>query len=306
MSSRTDSSFLNEQASATRLGNSPSTYSTTRWAVQDSPSAGSCRLATEQHLLQRVAAQPEAQGLERDHLVGRDVAEVDVRAEMLDEPRLALLRGRLPDQRLEGDGVLDLVDEACAQLAARAIDARCAALAALGDDPPRARIELLLHPLHPEVGSDVHLGVLRADLRERGEVAREIGDELELPVTRDLDRAVGDLDMREAVLGQPGLELVDLVARVDRLEERAAADDGCLEMAIERNLLLEIVRDVAGAPTELDDVDEGACGVEEPLDLAQVEALVDDVREPGAARLAGPLGHSQESVFKARHRRNDT
>src|SRR6476620_6764748 len=116
MSSRTDSSFWNEQASATRPGNSPSTYSTTRCAGQDSTSAGSCWLATEQHLLQRVAAQPEAQGLERDHLVGRDVAEVDVRAEMLDEPRLALLRGRLPDQRLEGDGVLDLVDEACAQL----------------------------------------------------------------------------------------------------------------------------------------------------------------------------------------------
>src|SRR4051812_24625687 len=306
MSSRTDSSFWNEQARATRPGNSSSTSFTTRWAGHVSTSAGSCRLATEQHLLQRVASQAEAQCLERDHLVRRDVAEVDVGPEMPDEPGLALLGGRLPDQGVERNRVLDLVDEPGAQLAARPIDAGRAPLAALGDDAPRARVELLLHPLDPEVRRDVHLGVLRADLREHGEVAREVGDELELALARDLDRAVGDLDVRESVLGQPALELLELVACVDRLEERPAAHDRRLEVAIERDLLLEVVRDVAGAPAELDDVDVGARGIEEPLDLAQVEALVDDVREPGAPRLAGPLGQSQESVFKARHRRNDT
>src|SRR5579884_323518 len=91
MSSRTDSSFWKEQASATRPGKASSTNSTTRCAGHVSTSAGSCRLATEKHLLQGVAAQAEAQRLERDHLVGRDVAEVDIRAEVLDEPRLALL-----------------------------------------------------------------------------------------------------------------------------------------------------------------------------------------------------------------------
>src|SRR5205823_12813179 len=129
MPSSTDSSFWKEQARATRLGTSASTNSTTRWAGQASTSAGSCRLATEQDLLERVAAEPETERLERDHLVGRDIAEVDVRAEMLDEPRLALLRRRLPDDALEGDGVLDLVDEARAQLATRPVDAGCAALA---------------------------------------------------------------------------------------------------------------------------------------------------------------------------------
>ena len=42
----------------------------------------------QEHLLQRVAAEPEPQRLERDHLVGRDVAEVHLRAELLHEPRL--------------------------------------------------------------------------------------------------------------------------------------------------------------------------------------------------------------------------
>src|SRR4029077_18791766 len=153
----------------------------------------------------------------------------------------------------------------------------------------------------PEVRRDVHLGVLRPDLRQNGEVACEVGDELELPVPRNLDRAVGDLDVGEAVLGQPPLELLHLVARVDGLEERAAADDGRLEMAVERDLLLEVVGDVRGAPAKLDDVDEGSGGVEQALDLAQVQTLVDDVREPRAARLAGPFGHAKKSVFKARH-----
>src|SRR5438876_8564725 len=54
-------------------------------------------LATEQHLLQRVAAQAEAQGLERDDLLGRDVAEVDARPEVVHEPGLRALLRRLED-----------------------------------------------------------------------------------------------------------------------------------------------------------------------------------------------------------------
>src|SRR5262249_45441006 len=99
----------------------------------------------------------------------------------------------------------------------------------------------------------------------------------------------GDLDVREAVLDEPALELVDAVACVDHLEERAAAHDRRLEVAVERDLLLEVVGDVARAPAELDDVDELACGVEESLDVAHVQALVDHVREPLRARLAGAL-----------------
>src|SRR5438309_1200935 len=200
MSSSTDSSFWKEHASATRPANSSSAYSTTRCAGHVSTSAGSCRLATEEHLLERVAAEPQAERLERDHLVRRDVPEVHVRAEMLDEPGLALLRRRLPDQALEGDGMLDLVDEPRTELAARTVDACGAAFTALGDDAPGAGVELLAHPLHPEVRRDVHLGVLRAHLGEHGEVASEVGDELELAVARNLDRPVGDLDVREAIV----------------------------------------------------------------------------------------------------------
>src|SRR4029453_11944359 len=98
MSSRTVSSFWNEHASATRPGNCSSRNARMRSGAQLSASTGSCRLATEQHLLQGVAAQPEPQRFERDHFLRRNVPEVDVRPEVLDEPGLARLRRRFEEQ----------------------------------------------------------------------------------------------------------------------------------------------------------------------------------------------------------------
>src|SRR5215471_7791797 len=99
--------------------------------------------SAKEHLLQRVAAEPEPERLERDDLVRWDVPEVDLGSEVLHEPRLRALRRRLPDQVVEAEGVLDLVDESGAQLARRAVDAGGAALASLGDDLPGAGVELL-------------------------------------------------------------------------------------------------------------------------------------------------------------------
>ncbi len=115
------------------------------------------------------------------------------------------------------------------------------------------------------------LRVLRADLGEHDEVLGELLDQVELALARDLERPVRDLDVREAVVLEPALELVHLPLAVNRFEERSPADDRCPERAIERDLLLEVVRDVARSPAELDDVHVLAGSVEEPLDLAQVQ-----------------------------------
>src|SRR5258708_6856681 len=86
--------------------------------------SGSCRLGVaKQYLLERVAAQTEAQRLERDHFLRRDVAEVHVRTEVLNEPRLRRLRRRLPDDVVEVELVRDLVDQAGAHVAVLAKDA---------------------------------------------------------------------------------------------------------------------------------------------------------------------------------------
>src|ERR1700756_5261372 len=112
MSRRTDSSFWNEQASETLPGKVSRQKRRISCAPSDSTSLGNCRLAAKEHLLQRVAAQPETQRLERNHFVRRDVAEVDSRPEVLDEPRLARLARRLEDEVADRDLVHDLVDEA--------------------------------------------------------------------------------------------------------------------------------------------------------------------------------------------------
>src|SRR3954454_19931078 len=225
MCTSTDDCFCQEQVRQSLSPNSAYAQRSTSSAPIDSKSTSGSRraLAIEQHLLHRVAAQPEAERLERDHFLRRDVAEVHVRAELLHEPRLARLGRRLEDQLADLDLVDDLVDEARAHLAGRAVDPGGAALAALGDHLPGAGLELFLDPLDPLVRRVDRLLVLRADFGEDGEVTGEVGDQLDLALAWDLERAVGDLDVREPLVGQPRLELVELAARVDRLEERAPA-----------------------------------------------------------------------------------
>src|SRR5436853_2935513 len=101
------------------------------------------------------------------------------------------------------------------------------------------------------------------------------------------------------MLLQPALELVDPVARVHGLEEGAAAHDRRVEVPVERNLLLEVVGHVAGAPAEFDDVDEGPAGVEHPLDVAEIHALVYHVRQSDLARLPGAGRDVEETVVES-------
>src|SRR2546423_9285124 len=103
-----------------RTPNSEAAHRSTSSADMASKSrSGSCAVATEEHLLQRVGAEPEAERLERDDLLRGDVPEVHARAELLDEPRLRGLRGRLEDQVVERDLACDLGDQLGAHPAGR-------------------------------------------------------------------------------------------------------------------------------------------------------------------------------------------
>src|SRR6476659_1476911 len=126
MSSSTLSSFWKEHASATWPGNSRRQSATISSAVIASTVAGSGSVnvvAAKEHLLQRVAPQAEPQCLERDHFLGRDVAEVHRRSELLHEPRLRGLRRCLEDDVPRADGVRDLTDQLGAHAARRVEDA---------------------------------------------------------------------------------------------------------------------------------------------------------------------------------------
>src|SRR5207249_1974788 len=119
MCTSTDDCFCHEQVRHRRSPNSE--YAQRRMSsaamASKSSSGRSGALAIEQDLLQRVAAQPEAERLEGDDLIRRDVAEVHVRAELLDEPGLRGLRGRLEDEIRDVDLVGDLVHQARPHLA---------------------------------------------------------------------------------------------------------------------------------------------------------------------------------------------
>src|SRR2546429_3174276 len=200
MCTSTDDCFCQEQVRQSRSPNSAYAQRRTSSAGIVSTS-GSCRLGVaKQDLLERVAAQAEPQRLERDDLLGRDVPEVHIRPELLDEPGLRGLRGRLEDELRDVDLVRDLVYQPSPHLAIRPVDPGGAALAALGDHLPGSGFELLLDPLDPLVGRVDDLLVLRADLREHGEVTRELVDQLELALARDVESAVRDLDVREALI----------------------------------------------------------------------------------------------------------
>src|SRR5512132_4056081 len=154
MCTSTDDCFCHEQVRQSLSPNSPYPQRSRSSADIASKSSSGSRgaVATEQHLLQRVAAQTQPERFQWDHLIGRDVAEVDVRTELLHEPGLRILRRCFEQKVGDLDLVDDLVDEAGAHLSGRAIDPGCAAFPAFGDHLPGAGGELFLDPLDPLVG----------------------------------------------------------------------------------------------------------------------------------------------------------
>src|SRR5919204_691002 len=143
----TDDCFCHEHVRQSRSPNSACAQRRISSAGIASTS-GSCGLGVaKQDLLERVAPEPEPQRLEGDDLLRRDVAEVHVGSELLHKPGLRAFRRGLEDELARGDLVHDLVDEAGAHLAGRAVDPGGAALAALGHHLPGAGFELLLDPL---------------------------------------------------------------------------------------------------------------------------------------------------------------
>src|SRR5215210_12277 len=94
MCTRAEDCFCHEQVRQSRSPNSAYAQRRTSSADIASKSTSGCgsALAIKQDLVEGVAAQAQPQRLERDHLVGRNVAEVHVRAELLHEPRLGPLR----------------------------------------------------------------------------------------------------------------------------------------------------------------------------------------------------------------------
>src|SRR5204863_9189093 len=107
------------------------------------------------------------------------------------------------------------------------------------------------------------------------EFGREVCDQLELVLPRNLDGTVGDLDVLQPEAVEPALVVVEPAFRVDDLEVRPADHDGLLAQHLE--LALQVSGDGGSAPAELDDRDVIPRNLEQVLPRARAEALVDHV-----------------------------
>src|SRR5207302_7740708 len=95
------------------------------------PRWGSAVATMEERKGVRPQAKPKR--LQRDHVLGEDVAEVDLGAVLLDEPDLLVLLRRLEDQARLIHLVDDLVDQAGARLAVGPVEAGVAGRPPLAD-----------------------------------------------------------------------------------------------------------------------------------------------------------------------------
>src|SRR5215210_9002120 len=105
--------------------------------IASKSSSGSAGALAKMHLLQRVRAEAAAERLDRDRLLGRDVPEVDIRPELLDEPHLRRLGRRLEDEVAQAGRLGDDRDDVGADRAVAREESRAPTLARLGDHLPR-------------------------------------------------------------------------------------------------------------------------------------------------------------------------
>src|SRR5437899_2155060 len=91
-----------------------------------------------------------------------------------------------------------------------------------------------------------------------------------------------------------------------QLEERAA-EAGCDPgLPVRFDLRLDVLREVAGAPAELDDVDVARGRRQHILDLAEAESLIEHVSEALFPRLGGAPGKRQEATHALTLQRNSS
>src|SRR5438874_4443022 len=177
-------------------------------------------------LLHRVRAQALPNRFERDHFTGRNVAEIDVAAEVLDKPDLLLFLRRFENQTCRVDFHLDLFDQPGANLTAGSVESDGARFTPFGDDLPCPGVELVLDLLHPPIGGDHDRLVFAANFGKDGKISRQALDQPQLVRFGKVDDPVGDFHELEAPILQECDVFFELAAMVGDLEQASTATDG--------------------------------------------------------------------------------
>ena len=172
--------------------------------VGHDPPSGPDRDAPQQRGRRGVGPEPETQRLHPHRLTRRHVRQVDLGADVVDEPGLLLLPGRLEQQPLGPDVVEERVDDVGADAAVRTVDPDGAALAALGDDPGGPGVEVGAGQRRPTPRRSACGRILGADLGDDRHVSCDGSrDELALALGAEQIEPVADLDEGEPASGRP-------------------------------------------------------------------------------------------------------
>src|SRR6185437_12646777 len=222
-----------------------------------------------------------------EHVLGRDVAQVALAAEAVQQPNLLLAAGRLEDQPVRVDRVHDLVDQAGTHLSVGAIDAGRTRLSRLGDHLPGAGLQVAFDLLHPDIGGHDEVRILAADLREHREVACKRADQVSLDLRVQGDRAVGDLHVAQTELAQPRDQTLHATLLDRDLGERPAEHHRDPVRGIALKLGLQVRGHERRAPAELDDVHAVAHRLDQAVHLGYRQTTV---AGPASWAIVGSIG----------------
>ena len=232
-----------------------------------------------------IGAQPEPQRFNPERVTWGDIGQVDVAAEMPDEPRLLILSGSLEDDLMWFDDGKESVDHVGADPAIRVKDAHGAALTSFGQHPGSTGVNVGLSQVGPLVRCEHGLRIFRPHFGDDDRMAAGLGDQGGLVGGLKPTEPVGYFDARKPDIGHPSEALCGSTLKRRNLKQRAtwAGEDGVLYEQIEFGCQLNI--EIRAAPTHLPDVDRRGIGSQKRRCFIDRKAAVDHQGQASEPRL---------------------
>ena len=232
-----------------------------------------------------VGAQPEPQGLNPERVTRGDIGQVDIAAEMSDEPRLLILSGSLEHDLMRLNDGKEGIDHIGADTAIGMEDANGAALTPFRQYPRGTRVNIGLSQVCPLVRCEHGLRVFRPHLGDDDSMAAGLGDKCGLVGRIEPTEPVGYFDARKADICHPGQALGGPTLQCRDLKQCAAraGHDGVLHEQIEFGGQLYV--EIRAAPPHLPNIYRRGTGRQKRCFFIDGNAAVDHQGQASESRL---------------------
>ena len=221
-----------------------------------------------------VSAQPEPQTLQRNQVVRSDVAQVDVRSKLTEEPHLLGLFRCFPEDVFQRDVGQDAPNQLHMGASVGTVDANVAAFAGFCDDLEASGLQLVAHHPNPLGRTDEDAFFFGTHFGEHFVILAELVDELAFFVVGDDHGSVADFQAGDAQTVDEAEVVVEFVADVKRFKQGAAAVNIKSSFVVALDLGSDVGGDQGRAKTELQQVNQLATGFDEVLGLPEAQPFV--------------------------------